>query len=208
MDRSLQGSSVYGIFQQEYWSQLLFPSPGRLPDTGIEPVSCTGRQILYHSVTWDLLSKNLIVTVIVVQSLSHVCLFVPQGTAACHVSLSFTISQILFKLMSIEFVMPPNHLILCHPLLLLPSTSPNIRVFSTELALCINGQSIGDSASISFLPTNMQGWFALRLTGMILQSKGFSRLFSNTTIQKHQFFSAQPSLQTNYPILTWLLVKS
>ena len=73
----------------------------------------------------------------VVQSLSHVQLFVTSWTAACQASLSFTISQSLLKLMSIELVMPSNHLILCHPLPLLPSIFPSIRVFSNESALCI-----------------------------------------------------------------------
>ena len=84
--------------------------------------------------------KNLSCTSIViavVQSLSHVQLFVTPWTAACRASLSFTIFQSLLKLMSIESVMPTNHLIFCHLLLLLPSIFPSIRVFSNELALCI-----------------------------------------------------------------------
>ena len=72
-----------------------------------------------------------------VQSLSHVWLFATPWTAACQASLSITNSQSLLKLMSIELVMPSNHLILCHPLLLLPSIFPSIRVFSSESALCI-----------------------------------------------------------------------
>ena len=113
-------------------------------------------------------------------------LFETPGTAACQASLSFTISWSLLKLMSIELVMPSNHLILCHPLLLLPSIFPSIWVFSNELVLFTSGgQSIGASAFI--LPMNIQGWFPLGLTGLIsLQSKGLSRAFSNTTVQKHQ----------------------
>ena len=89
-------------------------------------------------------------------------------------SLSITNSWSLLKLRSIESVTPSNHLILCcHPLLLLPSTFPSIRVFSTELVLPISGQSIGASASASVRPTNIQDWFPLQLTGFIsLQSKG------------------------------------
>ena len=75
------------------------------------------------------------------------------------------ISRSLLKLMSIESVMPSNHLILCHPLFLLPLVFPSIRVFSNELALCIRWQSIGASASA--LPMNIQGWFPLGLTGLI-----------------------------------------
>ena len=96
--------------------------------------------------------------------------------------------------MSTESVMPPNHLFLCRPLLLSPSISPNIRVFSNESVLHIRWQSIGVSASASVLPMFIQDWFRLGWTGWIsLQSKGLSRVFSNTTIQKQQFFSAQLS---------------
>ena len=109
--------------------------------------------------------------------------------------------QSLLKLMSIESVMPSNHLILCHPLLLLPSISPSIKVFSNELALCIRCQSIGASAPASVLPMNVQGWFPLGLTGLIfLLSKGLSRVFSSTTVQNHQFFDTQISFWSNSPI--------
>ena len=143
-----------------------------------------------------------------VQSLSCVQLFATPWTAACQVSLSITNSRSLPKLMSIESVMPSNHLILCHPLLLLPSIFPSMRVFSNESALRIGGQSIGVSASTSVLPMNTQDWSRLRWTGWIaLQSKGLSRVFSNTTVQKHQFFSTQLSLWSNSHIHTWPLDK-
>ena len=101
-----------------------------------------------------------------------------------------------------------NHLILCHHLLLLPSILPSIRVFSSESAFQSGGQGIGSSASASVLPVNIQGWFPLWLTSLIsLQSKGVSRVFSNTTIGKHQFFSVQPSVWSNSHIHTWLLEK-
>ena len=115
-------------------------------------------------------------------------------------SLSITNSQSSLRFTSIESVMPSRHLILCRPLLLLPPIPPSIRVFSNVLALCIRwpGQRIGASASASVLPMNIQGWFPLGLTGLIsLKSKGLSRIFSRTTVQKHQFFSAQPSLWSN-----------
>ena len=103
------------------------------------------------------------------------------------------ISQSLLKLMSIESVMPANHLILCRPLLLLPSVFLSIRVFSNESALCIRWPKYWGSASV--LPMTIQDRFPLGWTGLIsLQSKGLSRTFSSTTIRKHQFFSAQPSL--------------
>ena len=102
-----------------------------------------------------------------VQSLSHVRLFVTPWTAARQASLSITNSQSPPKLMSIESVMPSNHLILCRPLLLLPSIFPSIRVFSNESALHIRCQSIRVSASTSVLPVNTQDWSPLGWTGWI-----------------------------------------
>ena len=203
----------------------------------------------------------------VVQLLSHVRLFVTLWTAACHVSLSFTISWNFLKLMFIEPMMPSNHLILCRPLLFLPSIFPSIMVFSwceelthwnrlwcweelkageegddrgwdgwmaspTHMSLsklwkmakdreawhaevhgvhgvpkswsllseqqwlfASGGQSTGTSASASVLPMNTQDWSPLGWTGWIsVQPKWLSRIFSNTTVQKHQFFGAQFSL--------------
>ena len=116
-----------------------------------------------------------------VQSLSCVWLFVTPWTAARQASLSITNSRSLPKLMSIESVMPSNHLILCHPLLLLPSIFPSIRVFSSESVLPIRWP-----ASASVLPMNIQDWFPLGWTGWIsLQSKGLSSVFSTTTVKKH-----------------------
>ena len=142
-----------------------------------------------------------------VQSLSHVWLFVNPWTA-CQASLFFTISQNLLKLMFIESMMPSNHLILCHPLILLPSIFPSIRVFLMSQLFTSGGQSMGASASASILPINSQCWFPLGLTGLIsLLSKRFSRVFSNTAVQKHQFFSTELSLWSNSHIHTWLLEK-
>ena len=140
-----------------------------------------------------------------VQLLSHVQLFATPLTTECQASLSITSSRSSPKLMSIESVMPSNHLI-CRPLLFLPSIFPSIRVFSNESALRSGGQSTGVSASTSVLPMNTQGWSPLGWTGWIsLQSKGLSRVFSNTTVQKHQFFGAQLSSQSNSHIHTWPL---
>ena len=95
----------------------------------------------------------------------------------------------------LSHVMPSNHLILCRPLLLPPSIFPRIRVFCVSRLCASGGQSIGVAASASVLPMNIQDWFPLGLTSWIsLQSKGLSRVFSNTTVQKHQFFSAPLSL--------------
>ena len=132
---------------------------------------------------------------VVVQLLSLVQLFATPWTAACQASLFFIISYNLLKLMSVKSVMPSNHLILCCPFLLLPSTFPSIRVFSSESVLPIRWPNYW-SFSFSISPSNEYlGWCPLGLTGCIsLQSKGLSRLFSNTTVQKHQFFGPQLSL--------------
>ena len=127
-----------------------------------------------------------------IQLLSRVQFFATPRTVAHQASLSTTNSQSLLKLMSIESVTPTNHLILCRPLLLPPSIFPSIRVFSNDQFFESGGQSIGVSALASVLPMNIQYWFPLGWTGWIsLQSKGLSRVFSNTTVQKHQFFSTQ-----------------
>ena len=103
--------------------------------------------------------------------------------------------KVQLKLMSIKSVMPSNHLIICHPLLLLPSVFPSIRVFSMGQFFVSGGQIIGVSASASVLPMNIQDCYPLGWTDWIsLQSKGLSIVFSNTTVQKHQFFSTQISL--------------
>ena len=142
-----------------------------------------------------------------VLSLSHVWLFATPWTAACHTSLSITNTWSLLKLMSIESVMPSNHLFLCHPLLLLLLVFPSIRVFSNESALLIRWPkywsfsfSISPSNEYSGLISFRMDWFAF------LQSKGLSRVF-NTIVQKHQCFGAQPSLGSNSHIHTSLLKK-
>ena len=106
--------------------------------------------------------------------------------AAHQASLSIANSWSLLKLMSVESVMPSNHFILCRPLLLLPSIFPNIRVFSNESALHIRWPEYW-SFSFNISPSNGH-------PGLVLQSKGLSRVSSNTTVQKHQFFGAQLSL--------------
>ena len=126
-----------------------------------------------------------------VQSLSRVRLFATPWTAAHWASLSITNSWSSPKPMSIESVMPSNHLMLCRPLLLLPSIFPSVRISSNESALHIRWPNIGVSASTLVLPVNTQGWSPLEWTDWIsLQSKELSRVFCNTTVQTHQFFSA------------------
>ena len=110
------------------------------------------------------------------------------------------------KNMFIELVMPSNHLI---PFSSCPQSFPASGFFPTSQFFASGGQSIGAAASMSVLPMNIQDWFPLGLTALIsLQSRGLSRVFSNTTVQKHQFFSAQLSLSSNSHIHTWLLEKS
>ena len=123
-----------------------------------------------------------------VQSLSCVWLFATPWTTACQTSLFITNSQSLLKLMSIELVMPSNHLILYCPLLLLPSICPSIRVFSNESVLCIRWPMYWSFSSASVLPMNIQDQFPEGLTGLIsLQSKGLSRVLPNTTVQKQKW---------------------
>ena len=127
-----------------------------------------------------------------VQSLSRVQFLETPRTAARQASLSITNSRSLLKLMSTESVMPSNRLILCHLLLLLPSIPPSIRVFSNESALHIRWLKYW-SFSFNISPSNEHpGLISFRMDGWTsLQSKGLSRVFSNTGVQKHQFFSAQ-----------------
>ena len=126
---------------------------------------------------------------------SHVQMFATPWTATNQASLSITNSWSLLKLMSIEWVMTSNHFILCHPLLLRLQSFPESESFQMKQFFPSGGQSIRVWASASVLPMNIQDWFPLGWTGWIsLQSKGHSRVFSNTTVQKHQFFGTQLSL--------------
>ena len=144
---------------------------------------------------------------LVAQSLTHVWLFMTPWTAACQASLSFTISQSLLKCMSIELMMPSNHLILCHPFLL-PSIFPSIKVFFSESILGIRWPNYL-SLSFSINPSSEYSeLISFRMTGLIpLLSKGLSRIFFRTTVQKHEFFGAQPSFWSSSHICTWLLEK-
>ena len=143
-----------------------------------------------------------------VQSLSRVQLCATPWIAARQASLSITNSRSSLRLMSIESVRPSSHLILCRPLLLLPPIFPASESFPMSQLFAWGGQSTGVSALASFLPKKSQGWSPSEWTGWIsLQSKGLSRVFSNTTVQKHQFFSAQLSSQSNSHIHTWQLGK-
>ena len=131
---------------------------------------------------------------------SCVLLLVTPWTAACQVSLPFTVSRSLLKLMSIDSVMLYNHLILISSC---RQSIPESGSFLRSQLFASRGQNIGVSASASVLQMNIQGWFPLGWTGLIsFQSKGLSRVFSNTSVRKHQFFGAQPSLWYNSHIHT------
>ena len=119
---------------------------------------------------------------------------------------SITKSQSLFKFMSIMSVMPSNHLTLCCFLLLLPSIFPSIRIFSNKSVLCITGPKYW-SFNFNISPSNEHsGLTCLELTSLIsLQSKGLSRVFSNSTVQNHQFFGTQIYLQSKSHIHIWQL---
>ena len=188
-----QAPPSIGFSRQEYWSgggHCLFQ---KCPIGWVKILDFFPLRVMEtHSRTLSRALAWLSLYFVVIQLLSRVWLFASPWTAACQASLSITNSQSLPKLMSMESVMSSNHLILCCPLPFLPSIFPRIRVFSIKLVLHISSQSIGTSASASVLPMNIQDRFPLGWTGWIsLQSKGLSRVFSNTTVQKHQFFGAQ-----------------
>ena len=162
---------------------------------------------MYEMVYWNIGNIFFSIQFSSVKSLSRVWLFATPWIAACQASLSITNSQSPLKLTSIESVMPSSHLILCRPLLL-PPIPPSIKSFPMSQLFAWGGQSTGVSALASFLPKNTQGWSPSEWIGWIsLQSKGLSRVFSNTTVQKHQFFGAQLSSQSNSHVHTWPLEK-
>ena len=132
------------------------------------------------------------------------CLFATPWTAAHQASLSINNSRSLLKLMSIESVMPSAILSSVVSFSSCPQSLPASGSFPMSQLFARGGQRIGVSASASVLPRNTQDWSPLGWTGGIsLQSKGLSRVFSNTTIQKHQFFGTQLSSQSNSHIHTW-----
>ena len=136
-----------------------------------------------------------------VQLLSRVQLFATPWTATHQASLSLTNSRSLPKLMSIESVMPPNHLILCRPPLLLPSIFPSIRVFSNESSLHNRWPKFWSFSFYISLSNEYSGLISFRMDwlDLLAVSKGLSRIFSITTVQKHQFFSTEFSFS---PTLT------
>ena len=150
---------------------------------------------------------HLVVTA-VVQLLNYVWLLATPWTVALLVFLFFTIFQSLFKLMSsVSWWCYPTISSSGTPFSFCLQSFPAFGSFPMSQLFTSDGQSIGVSASVSVLPMNIQGWLPLELTGLIsLQSKGV-KIFPSTTVQKHQFSGAQPSLGPNSHIRTWLLEK-
>ena len=176
--------------RREYWSGLPFSSPEGLPDPGIKSPFLPDRQILYNFSSVQI-------------SRSVMSDSATPWTAAHQAFLSITNTWSLLKLMSIESMMPSNHLILFCPLLFPPSILPSITVLANESVLRIRWQKYW-SFSFNISPSNeYSGLISVRLDGWIsFQSKGLSSVFSNTTVQKHQFFSVQLSSQSNSHIHT------
>ena len=175
-----------GLSRQDSWKELPCPPPrGSSPSrdqTHVSYVSCIGRWVLYH------LGSPFLWLFWCVWLCDPMDCSTP-GLPVYHQLLEFT------QTLSIESVMPSNHLILCRPLLCLPSIFSSIRVFSDESVLCIRWPSNGVSPSASVLQMNIQDWFPLGWTSWIsLHSKGPSWVFSNTRVQKNQFFGAHLSL--------------
>ena len=203
----------------KYWSLSFSTSPSieysglisfRVDWSDLLAVQRTLKSVLqHHSLKASIIRGNQFSSV---QLLSRVRLFVTPWIAARQASLSITNTQSLLKLMSIESVMLTSHLILCCPLLLLPPIPPSIRVFSNESTLHMRWPNYW-SFSLSISPSNeYPRQFPFRMDWLDLlavqgESKGLSRVFSNTTVQKHQFFGAQLSLQSNSHIHTGLLAK-
>ena len=144
-----------------------------------------------------------------VQSLSRVRLFATPWIAACQASLSITNSRSSLRLTPLSRWCHPTISSSVIPFSSCPQSFAASESFPMSWLFTSDGQSIGVSASALVLPINIQDWFPLGWTGRIsLQSKGLSRVFSNTTVQKHQFFGAQPSLWSNSHIHAWLLEKA
>ena len=189
-----------GFPRQEYWNRLPFSYLKDLPNPGIKLVSLVWQVdslLLSHQVQ---LSSD--------QWLSHVWLFATPWTVAHQASLSIINSQSWLKLMPIESVMSSSHLILCHPLLLLPSIFPSIRVFSNKSTLCMRWPKYW-SFSLSISPSNEHPrLISFRMDWLyLLAVQGILKSLLQTTVQKHQFISVQLSSQSNSHLHTWPLEK-
>ena len=180
----------------------------KIPDFKTQNIKRENKQALLKVTVeknWGLKEKVRVwETVSSVQSLSRVRLSATPWIAARQASLSIPNSRRSFRLTSMESVMPSSHLILCRPFSSCPQSLPASESFPMSQLFTWGDQTTGVSALASFLPKKSQGWSPSEWTGWIsVQSKGLSRVSSNTTVQKHQFFSAQPSSQSNSHIHTW-----
>ena len=194
-----------GYPSKEYWSRWPFLSPGDLSDLGIEPGSPTlqadtlplsnlGSPIYIYSVQFSL---SVVSDSLRPHELQHARSLCPSPTPGVH-SNSCPLSQWCHPAISSSGV----------PFSSCPQSLPASDSFPMSQLFTWGGQNTGVSALASFLPKKSQGWSPSEWTGWIsLEPKGLSRVFSNTTVQKHQFFSAQLSSQSNSHIHTWLLEK-
>ena len=170
-------------------ASLSMDFPGK--NTGVDCIFFSKGSPQSMDWTWVSCIAGGFFTTVVFQLLSRARVFATLWTAARWASLSLTVSWSLLKLMSIESVMPSNNLILHHPFFSCLQSFPASGSFPVCQLFTSHGQSVGASASASVSLVNIQDWFPLGWTGLIsLQSKGLSRVFSNTTVQKHQFFDA------------------
>ena len=182
------------LWPQGLYSPWNFPGRDTIVDChfllqGIFPTQGSKVCLLHWQVDSLPLSHHQSHIYTLVQLLSHVQLFSTPRTAIPLASLSFTISWSLLKLMSIESVMPSNLLILCLPFSC-PQSFLASGSFPISQLFASGGQSFGASTSASVPPMNIQDWFPLPLTGLILLSKGLSRVFCSTTVRKYPFFGA------------------
>ena len=196
---SLPDSSLsMGFHRQEHWNVYPFPSPGYLSDPGMEPGSPALQEDSFSS-EWPG-KPNYSHQFSSVQSLSHVRLFATPWTTACQASLSVTNSWSLLKLTSVELVIPSSHLILCHPLLLLPPIPPSIRVFSNESTLNIRWPkywsfsfSISPSSEHPGLISFRMDWLDLLAVQGTLKSLSQHHSSKASILQRSAFFTVQLS---------------
>ena len=191
MGRALSGSPGCSLSKKEKWPDRWWYNGSRVLENAL-----ADGQGFWSSITGRLMPRKYgrNIWISSVQLLSHVWLFVTSWTTACQASLSITNSRSLLKLMPIESVMPSNLSSSVVPFSSCPQSLPASGSFPMSQLFAWGGQSIGVSALASVLPMNTQDWSPLGWTGWIsLQSMGLSRVFSNTTVKKHQFFSAQLS---------------
>ena len=205
---ALQAPLSMGFPGREYCSRLLFLTPGDLPDPQFRPTSLESPALTGGFFTTVPPRKLMYVQFSSDHSLSRVRLFATPWIAARKASLSITNSRSSLRLMSIELVMPSGHLILCRPLLLLPPIPPSIRVFSNNSTLHMRWPKYW-TFSFSIIPSKeIPALISFRMDWLDhLAVQGTLRIFSNTTVQKHQFLGTQPSSQSNSHIHTWPLEK-